>query len=90
MKQQRAVVTNPKRELIQALLKREGVTQREIAESWGITQAAVSKLLTREGSLSYERLVDLARHCKMPAETLADVEFIGTCSQCPHCRAAAA
>lgn len=80
-------VTTVHSDLIRDMLRREGITQRSLASRWGLSEAAVSKMLSGEKRLSYERLVDLGALLKMRASTLGDVIVAGGCTECEHCRA---
>ncbi len=73
---------------IKKVVKNHNMTMKQVAEGVGVTQQAISQMLT--GKVSLERLKDIARvvGCsvsELVADTDEEVQEPSTTIVCPHC-----
>lgn len=68
--------------LAQGLLRRDGISQTQVAKRWGKSEALVSRMMSGDRPIPYHLLVDLAVTVKLDPSALATVRVA-----CPRCDA---
>lgn len=75
---------------VQLLMRSHGVSQRDLAKTFGVDETLVSRYIHNTRTIPFERLCILAEKIGAQVGDIATLKVAVACPECAHCKQVAA